>query len=266
MKQAVCVLIEIPNTKMFLAVSRRGSNTQWGLPGGKVDPGETPLEAVVRETKEETGIDLDKDKLKEVYVGVCTGDVVYLVTTYKYDGTFSTDSLETEPGMLLSYRTEAELCDDSKSPFAEYNRRIFKYYQQVTNGLDWTKSPRLLASVIELPDGTFLQSKHRHDYVTAVVNGNFYMLDGGTDYQRASLNGPFIDRSVYVGDPHEKAREWVVWGTRGKDGKSSLTWIKIKDMTTEHILACLDTHRGIINHGIFDVMENELLWRENNGR
>ena len=30
----------------------------WVLPGGKIDDGETPEEAIIRETKEETGYDV----------------------------------------------------------------------------------------------------------------------------------------------------------------------------------------------------------------
>lgn len=36
----------------------------WTFPGGVVDENESPLQAVVRETKEETGIVLDKDHLR----------------------------------------------------------------------------------------------------------------------------------------------------------------------------------------------------------
>jgi ADP-ribose pyrophosphatase YjhB (NUDIX family) len=39
---------------MVLVVSQNGSS--WSLPKGHVDPGEEPLEAAIRETKEESGI------------------------------------------------------------------------------------------------------------------------------------------------------------------------------------------------------------------
>ncbi len=41
---------------LVLAVSRKDDHTNFGLPGGKIEPGETAYEAAIRETLEETGI------------------------------------------------------------------------------------------------------------------------------------------------------------------------------------------------------------------
>lgn len=43
---------------------KRTNPSKWGICGGKIDLGETPLEAGVRETLEEIGISLNKEELK----------------------------------------------------------------------------------------------------------------------------------------------------------------------------------------------------------
>jgi ADP-ribose pyrophosphatase YjhB (NUDIX family) len=49
----------------ILLVKERGDG--WTLPGGWVDPGESPSEAAVRETKEESGYDVDAVRLMAIY-------------------------------------------------------------------------------------------------------------------------------------------------------------------------------------------------------
>lgn len=51
-----------------ILLTRRGSRlsahaNQWAFPGGRIDDGETPLEAAMREAQEEVGIDLSEDHL-----------------------------------------------------------------------------------------------------------------------------------------------------------------------------------------------------------
>lgn len=41
----------------------------WGLPGGGIEPDETPQEAVVREVREETGLEVRVDGLADVFGG-----------------------------------------------------------------------------------------------------------------------------------------------------------------------------------------------------
>lgn len=64
---SACVLVECPITGRVLGVARRDDPNAWGLPGGKVEEGETEVQAAGRELLEETGIDCWLGKLKEVF-------------------------------------------------------------------------------------------------------------------------------------------------------------------------------------------------------
>ena len=103
---------------------------------------------------------------------------------------------------------------------------------------------KIVANRIRTPDGTILESKHRHDYVSYVdKNGKEYMVDGGTDYLRRNVHedAPYEELTVYADAPHAVIREVFKWGTRGKDGKQPLKFVTLKDMTTDHIEAILET-------------------------
>jgi 8-oxo-dGTP pyrophosphatase MutT (NUDIX family) len=52
----VCLVVR--RGDKFLAVARDADATTFGLPAGKIDPGETPVEAAGRELREETGLGL----------------------------------------------------------------------------------------------------------------------------------------------------------------------------------------------------------------
>jgi ADP-ribose pyrophosphatase YjhB (NUDIX family) len=56
-----------------IALIKRGnepSRGKWTIPGGLVELGESPEQAVVRETKEETGLDVDNPSLMDVVSNV----------------------------------------------------------------------------------------------------------------------------------------------------------------------------------------------------
>lgn len=122
--------------------------------------------------------------------------------------------------------------------------------------------PILLVSAIITPDGTRLESTYRHDYQTHVdANGEEYMIDGGTDYIRRSINNErATDAFVYTNDTHEVIREAFTWGTYGKYGEQPLEMKLLKSLDTEHIEAILLTQKQLKSH-ITKVFEDELDYR-----
>jgi ADP-ribose pyrophosphatase YjhB (NUDIX family) len=125
MKKAVCVLIKVGQG--YLAVTRPNSD-QWGLVGGKVDPGETTLQAIVREVQEEVGLTLDPNLLREAFTQVCPGEVDYLTTTFVYPDMNASElnNIKMETGLSSGLITEEDLCNIKLSPFAGYNKQLFE--------------------------------------------------------------------------------------------------------------------------------------------
>lgn len=114
------------NGSRVISISRRNSTTEFGLPGGKVDPGETTIEAAVREYYEELRINLKIESLVPIYSGMCSGDVDFWVTTYFCLDYVDPDMCVPEEGMVMRELNAHELVLPSVSPFAAYNAQVFK--------------------------------------------------------------------------------------------------------------------------------------------
>jgi len=98
---------------------------------------------------------------------------------------------------------------------------------------------KIIQNAIRTPDGTMLISAHRHDcrtYFDSSVSRE-YMIDGGLDYIRRNLNiiPPADNFTIYDNDLFEIIREKFLWGTYGKEGTDPMTWVVLKDMSSEHI-------------------------------
>ena len=122
---------------------------------------------------------------------------------------------------------------------------------------------RLVYNAIKTPDGTVLESRHLHDCDQHIdANGLYYMVDGGLDYTRqaAHIDLPAENLCVYLEDGHEKVREHATWGSYGVNGNEPLKYIRLMDMSTPHIEACLKNCPRMHPHFVV-AFNNELKFR-----
>jgi 8-oxo-dGTP pyrophosphatase MutT (NUDIX family) len=102
--------------KKILAVSRKENHNDFGLIGGKVEENETPEQAVLRETEEETGLQLAN--LKEVFSAPCNGSIC---TTFMadYHGEIKTDEVH-----IVRWVGWEDLFAGT---FGDYNKQLFEH-------------------------------------------------------------------------------------------------------------------------------------------
>jgi ADP-ribose pyrophosphatase YjhB (NUDIX family) len=72
----VCAFALILDDRSRLLLCRRKKDGKWNLPGGHVEPKEPPWETVVREVREEIGLDVRVERLLGVYSVPTENDLV----------------------------------------------------------------------------------------------------------------------------------------------------------------------------------------------
>lgn len=120
---SACVLVECPITGRVLGVARRDDPNAWGLPGGKVEEGESEWVAAARELKEETGIVATLFGLREVFRR--EGGVTYQLRLlpWEFRGSGVSYVQAPKPGEpRCDWVTWEQLF---AGPFGDYNRRLY---------------------------------------------------------------------------------------------------------------------------------------------
>jgi len=120
----------------------------------------------------------------------------------------------------------------------------------------------ILLNRIQTPDGTIITSRSRHDYVSYEDdNGSTYAVDGGCAYLRRQGPLDFKEMSLMSTEPFAEIRRVFEWGTYGRAGKDKLTYIKLRDLTEDHIRVIIGTQDKFLRPEVSELFRRELNFR-----
>lgn len=130
MREAGVMLI-INTEGKILGVSRRSNKELFGLPGGKKEPFESTMEAAIRETKEETSVEVKS--CIELYKRVepasdLNGEDFHSYCYYAME--WSGFPKDMEEGMTTAWLTLDELVN-TKAAFGDYNKSTLDSFRKM---------------------------------------------------------------------------------------------------------------------------------------
>lgn len=137
------VLCLITDGDRILLQNRTKNDWQgYTLPGGHVEPGESFVDAVIREMKEETGLDLKNPRLAGVKQFPIEGGryVVLLFKANEYSGTV----VSSDEGQMVwvdsNHLPEIHTVDDFEDLIRVINNPDLTEFQYLVDGETWTVS------------------------------------------------------------------------------------------------------------------------------
>ena len=116
MANPTSVMLIAERGSKVLATSRKTNHSDFGFPGGKMDPGETPEEALRREIMEETGMTIVS--MHKVLEDANSGWPVIVYTGSVMGTPHTTENL------VIKWSTWDEVCAGS---FGRFNKQLRSY-------------------------------------------------------------------------------------------------------------------------------------------